>query len=402
MTASPATQFVSSHTPILDRLQPLPKADKVRSYESFFKVLFDLITFFLFLYFSAIFPGLRQRFDNAESPKIGLFVGLLLLFVAAVTPLIIHELAHLFVGKWAGFRFRHIRFGPLQIDHSFKFSRSRNHQSSVLGAVLFFSAEMKNHPWKFILMVIAGPAANIATTAIFSLPFDKSFFLLVFALVSLYLGVANLVPSRTGFSSSDGLKILTILFKRTKHERTLAFAELADELRSGVDLEMLPADLIREVTAAPDDSLISCYSYSIAYAWAYYKKDNSAAANFLENRLAFSRTLGPKFRGAIMVDAAIFQAERRENISLAEQWLADLPDFDDTKAYRVQAEGAILEARGDFNAALEKIAECAKQTQTMANEKMQQEHLKRLNRWKQDVQEKLLKEQHVNSGPTEA
>jgi hypothetical protein len=226
MSASPATQPISSLTPILDRLQPLPTFRKARSYAPFSKVLSGL-TFFLFICVSAIFPGLIQRFDSAGSPKVGLLAGILLLFAAAVTPVIIHELAHLFVGKWAGFRFRHIRFGPMKIDHSFKFSRSRNHQSSVLGAVLFFSAEMKNHPWKFILMVIAGPAANIATTAIFSLPFDKSFFLLVFALVSLYLGVANLVPSRTGFSSSDGLKILTILFKRTKHERTLAFAEFS-------------------------------------------------------------------------------------------------------------------------------------------------------------------------------
>jgi hypothetical protein len=107
--------------------------------------------------------------------------GVLLLFAAAVTPLIIHELAHFFVGKWAGFRFRHIRFGPVQIDHSFKFSRSRNYQASVLGAVLFFPAEMKNHPWRFILMVVAGPAANIASVAVLLLPFDKSFIFLIFA-----------------------------------------------------------------------------------------------------------------------------------------------------------------------------------------------------------------------------
>lgn len=356
------------------------------------------LVFLGFVCWTAIFPGSRDNIDYSESPKIGLLAGILLLFTAAVMPLVIHELAHLFVGKWAGFRFRHIRFGPVQIDHSFKLSRSRNHQASVLGAVLFFPAEMKKHPWKFILMVVAGPAANIASAAVLMLPFGRSFIFLIFAAISLYLGIVNLVQSPTAFSSSDGFRILTVLFKRAKHERLLAFVQLADELRSGAEVEMLPTDLIREVTAAPDDSLISRSSYFIAYSWAYYQKDNVAAAQFLENCLAFSRSLPPKLRGAAIGDAAIFQAERRGNITLAEQWLADLPDLEDTKIYRVQAEGAIFEARGNFTAALEKIAECAERAQAMTDEKVKQRRLKRLDCWRQDVQGKLLKEQPVNSG----
>lgn len=241
-------------------------------------------------------------------------------------------------------------------------------------------------------MVIAGPAANIASAVVFLLPFDKSFILIAFAGVSFYLGVINLVPSRRGGTSSDGLKILTVLFKRAKHERTLAFLQLFDEIRSGVDFETLPSDLVHEAISVRDNSWMTVMAYSIAYVRAFCGKDNSSAAFYLETCLELSGQALTDISSALIADAAIFQAARRGNVALAEQWLADLPNIAKTKSYRLRAEGAIFEARGDFKAALEKIAECEKMAQAKADTKSKERLLAKLNEWKKEVEEKLHKD----------
>jgi hypothetical protein len=399
VSATPATQSVDRPTPILDRLQPLPKPGKAWAlwYEALSHILLGL-TIFLLVAFFALFPGPQQRMDNSDSPKIGLIAGILVLFAAGFMALIIHELGHFFVGRWAGFRFRYIHFGPIKVDSSFKFSHFRNRQASQLGATCFFPAEMKNQPWKFILMVIAGPAANITSAAVFLLLFDKSFISIAFAGISFYLGVSNLVPLRSSHTSSDGLKILTVLFKRAKHERSLALLQLFDEIQSGVDLETLPSELVQEATSIRDNSLMTVLAYSIAYARAYYRKDNSSAAFYLETCLEFSGQPMINIRGGLIADAAIFQAERRGNVALAEQWLSDLPHVAETKSYRLRAEGAIFEARGDFKAALERIAECEKMAQVRADTKSKQRLLAKLTEWKKEVEEKLLRQQLISAG----
>jgi hypothetical protein len=398
VSADSVTQSADRPTPILDRLQPLPKSGKGWAgwFEPFSQILTGLAIFSLVGFF-ALFPGLK-RMDNTASPKIGLIAGILFLLGAGFMALIIHELGHFFVGRWAGFRFRYIRFGSIQIDRSLKVSYIRNREASNLGVTCFFPAEMKNQPWKFVLMVIAGPAANIGSAAVFLLLFNQSFIWIAFAGISFCLGVINLVPSRSGYSSSDGLQILTVLFKRAKHERSLAFLQLVDEIRSGADVKSLPSELVYETTLVRDNSLVTVLAYSIAYARAYYGKDNPAAAFYLETCLKFSGQATTGIRSALIADAAIFQAERRGNVALAEQWLADLPNIVETKSYRLRAEGAIFEARGDFKAALEKIADCEKMAQAMANEKSKQRLLVRLSEWRKKVEEKLLKEQLISSG----
>jgi Zn-dependent protease len=266
MNASPATQSLDKSTPILDRLQPMPDRERAQTdwYEWASPVLIGLVTFLLIALAASGLPWLRQRVDDSESPQMGWIAGILLLLAVAVMTIVVHELGHFFAGKWVGFRFRYICIGPIQLDHSFKFSYSRSRGTYRLGAVSFFPAEMRNHPWKYLIMVIAGPAANIVCALVFLLPFDKSFFLIIFAGISAYLGTINLVPSRKGFSATDGFKILTILFKRIKHERTLAVLQILNEMKSGIDYEALSPELIHQATAVRDKSWMTAMAYSIA------------------------------------------------------------------------------------------------------------------------------------------
>ena len=147
MPASPAVKPEASATPILDRLQPLPKARKARSYAVFFQVVPALTLLFL-VALSALFSGLQEKLNYIHAPGPGLMSWALFFLAVIFMPITIHELGHLLIGKWAGFRFRYFRVGPIRIDRPFRFSRSKDHQYTVSGAVAFFPLEMKNHPWK--------------------------------------------------------------------------------------------------------------------------------------------------------------------------------------------------------------------------------------------------------------
>ncbi|HWF02589.1 MAG TPA: site-2 protease family protein, partial [Candidatus Angelobacter sp.] len=115
---------------------------------------------------------------GSDIPKIGWIAGILFFLAVSIMAITVHELGHFLVGKWAGFRFRYICIGPIRLDHSLNFSYTRN-RGTRLGAVCFFPAEMRNHPWKYMLMVFAGPIANIVCAIVCLLPFDKSFFLVI-------------------------------------------------------------------------------------------------------------------------------------------------------------------------------------------------------------------------------
>jgi hypothetical protein len=94
----------------------------------------------------------------------------------------------------------------------------------------------------------------------------------VFGGLSAYLGIMSLVPARKGLAATDGFKILTILFKRSKHERLLAVVQIIDEIKSGADPEALSTDLICQATSVRDNSWMTVVAYSMAYAHAYNKK----------------------------------------------------------------------------------------------------------------------------------
>jgi hypothetical protein len=239
-------------------------------------------------------------------------------------------------------------------------------------------------------MILAGPMVNLMSGCfVLALPFQKSVTAGFFVAASFYLGTVNVLPFYTKAGMSDGLKILSILFRRRSHECRLALAELWDQIKAGVEHEALSPTLVEEATAVRGRSLLTVVAHSIAYVRAYYQKNDSLAADHLETCLASSGWAKPGIRYALMADAAIFQAERRHRVDLAEQWLADVPIDGTTKNYRLKAEGAILQARGDFETALLKIIECIKEAESILDERKRHRSLAKLSEWKDEVEQKL-------------
>ena len=240
-------------------------------------------------------------------------------------------------------------------------------------------------------MVASGPLANlISGFLLLLLPYQKSFVSGAFIATSLFLGTNNLIPFKGKTFRSDGLQIFSALFQQPKHERALSLVQLRDELESGVDFEALSPGLITELISVRDNSLATVAAYAVAYARAYYQKDNSAAAFYLETCLLFSGKATPQTRNLLIADAAIFQAPRRNRTDLAQQWLADLPADPALMSARLRAEGAIAEAQGNFALAIEKVEACLQEAEKMENEGSRKRLVSKLAAWKDELDKSLV------------
>lgn len=402
MSATPAIQINSGPTPILDRLRPFPKIAKRGWSSGMSELIVGLIAVYvpLLAFIAGKFPFfhlIREWiFRNLQNIYADDWAGVRVLFnvfmalAAIVATIAVHEAGHVLAGSFVGFRFRYVSVGSMEMDRSFRFSRRASVENAGLGRAVFFPAEMKNRPLGCMGMILAGPMANLISGCfVLALPFQKSIMVGAFVAASFYVGTVNMLPFYTRTGMSDGLRILSILFKRRSHECTLALAQLCDQIKAGVEPEALSPMLIEEATAVPGRSLLTVVAYSIAYSRAYYQKDDALAADYLESCLASSGWATPAFRNALMADAAIFQAERRHCVDLSEQWLADVPIDGTTKSHRLRAEGAILQARGDLQAALLKITECIKDAEGILDELKRQRSVAKLNQWKDEVEQKL-------------
>jgi hypothetical protein len=398
----PAIEVNCRPTPILDRLRPFPKVVKRGWFSGISELIAGLIAVYVpffalltgkFPFFPLVREWMIRNLQNIFADDwagVRVLLNIFLALAAIVAAIVVHEAGHVLAGSLAGFRFRYVSVGPIEMDRSFRFSRQASVENAGLGRAVFFPAEMNNRPFSCIAMTLAGPMANLISGCfVLALPFQKSVMAGAFVATSFYLGTINVLPFYTKTGMSDGLKILSILFKRRSHECRLALAQLWDQIKSGVEHEALSPALVEEATAVRGKSLLTVVAHSIAYARAYYQKNDAVAADHLETCLASSGWATPGIRYALMADAAIFQAERRHRVDLAEQWLADVPIDGATKNYRLKAEGAILQARGDFEAALLKITECIKDAESILDERKRHRSLVKLGQWKAEVEQKL-------------
>src|SRR5262245_48919041 len=208
-------------------------------------------------------------------------------------------------------------------------------------------------------MVFAGPAANLLTgCAVLLLPFPKGFFPWLFVVASIGAGVAELVlPLRGATFVFDGRRLWMLLRDRPRGERWLALMRLIADSRAGVLPESMPAALLAKATAVRDDSADTVTAHAFAFSAAFHQDKDGEAAERLETCLAHSGHAPPVVREALMRDAAVFQARRRQRADLADQWLAAMPARTQHQWFRSRAEAAILEAKGDVVGALDRLTE---------------------------------------------
>jgi hypothetical protein len=280
-------------------------------------------------------------------------------WLALFTVLAVHELGHVLVGMFTGYRFISIRVGLLQINTPFRVTWGR--KGSIPGAAgfaLMVPTHSRGLRRRAIVKLLAGPLANLASgLAVIFLAPASTVFSTCFVAFSIFVGLVNLIPFRSKAMFSDGKRILMLLRNSQQGERWLALMQIIADLRNGIQSDDLRTDFLAIATAVQDDSPDTVSAHTIAYWAAYYKHDDAEAARLLEVCLKYLGFAAPLIREAVLTDAVIFQARRRKRTDLAQQWLAEIPEKTIIPEHRFAADAAILEGQGDLQGALRKMDE---------------------------------------------
>jgi hypothetical protein len=81
----------------------------------------------------------------------------------------------------------------------------------------------------------------------------------------------------------------------------------------------------------------------------------------------------------------VYQARRRKRADHVGQWLAEIPVTAQYAWFRSRAEAAILEANGDGDCTLKKLAESETALLAIPNSAQRETPLRLLHRWKSDL-----------------
>jgi hypothetical protein len=168
-------------------------------------------------------------------------------------------------------------------------------------------------------------------------------------------------------------------------ERFLALLHLGGEVTDGVLPESLSADFLARAVAVRDASADTVIAHAIAFWAVFHQHQDREAGQRLETCLAYSAHATPLLREALMSDAAVYQARRRKRADLADQWLAEIPAATPFAWFRTRAEAAILEAKGDVEGALTKLAETEAAILALPKSARRETTLHLLGRWKSEL-----------------
>ncbi len=365
----PSSNVDSSSTPILDRIAPLPQPLSPR-HEGTQRAVGVILGLAICAAFIAIKlnPSLAQplrdwlavhvgRTHAGAYGSFGPLVGALTAVVVFMLALAIHELGHVVAGVAVGFRFVSLRLGPLHVDRRLRMSFRRARGSGYLGWASMAPTRRDHLRWRAAIFVLAGPGVNLATAAGLLLPpVAMGFFATILGLVSLALGLKELLPLKYRTAVSDGRRLWMLWRNDGAARRWVGMMRLGTEIQSGVPPEDLPAEWVAEVVALEDDSPDTVSAHLLAFAVAFHQHRDAEAGRLLETALRHAGHT-PEARDGLICNAATFQGRRRKNADLATQWLADLPAKSPFPWLRLQAEAAVLEARNDFDGARRKLDE---------------------------------------------
>ncbi len=261
----------------------------------------------------------------------------------------IHECGHLLAGLALDFRCKSFRFGRVRIDRGFKISRYQDPQDAVLGWAEMVPVRWTNLRPRAAIMILAGPLANLFSAGlVLRLRTDQSLISGSFIAVSIYLGLGSFLPFDITGHVSDGRRLLMLLFDRKRTERYMAMLKLMDDIDRGTPVASLDRVELERATSIRDESVETVSAHMTAYLAALYRRDDAESPRLLETALKHSSHAAPALREALAVQAAYFQATRRNRIDLAEQWLA-----------LALSRAHFLETRSQVEEAISKSKQCA-------------------------------------------
>jgi hypothetical protein len=326
-----------------------------------------------------------------------------LFYILWMLVICIHEVGHLVIGLIVQNKFQSIRVGVVKLDRVDKLTWEWQWGSLFSGATLTLPNSSRGLRWRLFLSTLAGPVSNLISGFLAfkfasMIPPGNNVLLAsalyVFTAQSFFGGaLVNLVPAVWHGKMNDGMRLFILAFSRKKSERLISLLLfLADAKRGKAEgLDKYGLGKWASVNDQTGDQVLA--------NWAAYKENKGhveVAAQHLENCLGHSSATMPEFRDELMVEAALFQARRRNRIDLARAWLSE--DKSGKKLLkRYFAEAVILNEEGQTEQVLAKIDEALDYIATIPDASLRVKQESAFNKWKVELEAKRADKNVVNA-----
>lgn len=386
-------KYSPTSTPILDGVRPPPKRRWVRlsTGEYFFLSGAVILTLIALAEFRRQAESLAA---SAGTLPAGALICLIVPGGAFFLSLITHEAGHLVAAGLSGFRLAPKRL-PL-LDG--KFDSGRELQSCDVLQLGIFSVELRklDHLRRRLgLLVLGGPIASLVVPLALELyalttPARVAFAIHVFTGISMLLGIAEMLPDAGKGSFSDGARFLMLLKNDAAGQRWLSVIRLQCALEQGEDPRTWDETAIARLTAIDDDSRDAVAARWVGYLWATERQDITVATKYLEEALAAPVAASAWVRDQLFLEAAIFEAWFRDDLGLAQFWVARIRSHKLMPTQRLRLDVAMLWASGKLFDAWEKLGDLLARLRNLPNSPVRPLAEKSAMEWKKQMESRML------------
>lgn len=281
-------------------------------------------------------------------PALVMSVGLNV--VALIVATVVHEFGHAVAGYVAGLRVARVQLGPLEIrDYGRPYARLvPSLQAGVVLVPFDRTAALGPLRWALVMSTAAGPLIGLVSGAlILALDggprFDGSFSVAqAVGQVSVFLGLLNLLPLRSGEQLADGRRIFSLLLRNRESGHILVATLMVAEALSGRRPREWDPGLLALMERSPDE----VFARLCLYEAAIDRGEIEAAGRHLDAALAL-RSVNWTAADAILFAEAAYYAARHRSDARAARALLGLADGGEVADYmRARAEAAVLCAEG--------------------------------------------------------
>jgi len=323
---------------------------------------------------------------------------ILIYILAFVLAIVLHELGHLLAGWTVGFHFSSITVGPFSARLEYGRLRIQVRRTLPAGGYAGMHVDrIRRLRRRLLIFTFAGPLANLVSAALTAAlasslsaqPGWLSTFCEIFWMISVILGLSNLLPIRLGVLYPDGARIRMLLSSRDKSRRWMSLTAIGAQSQAGVRAKQWRRTWLEAAGKIHDGTVDDFAGNWIAYFAANDRKDAPVAAAHLERCLALSNLLGPSLQDFVALEAAVFTAWFRQNAATAQRWFDQVKHFKSLpQLMQIRAEIALRCARRQFEPALARLQDALAFVEKLPNTPIKARLRDGLIEWRDEICER--------------
>ncbi|MGD0737012.1 MAG: M50 family metallopeptidase [Terracidiphilus sp.] len=282
-------------------------------------------------YFAGMSVWDRWSFSHHLQIRTGLMYWLQLILALGLT-IFIHESGHALAGLGLGMKLRAFIVGPFHWrirDGRWNFQFQPSHFLSAGGAAALVTTDPNQPRWREIVMIAAGPLANLCTGLI-AIPvalaavgssFEQDWhFLGVFSTLSLVTFAANLIPLRPESLYSDGARIFQLLRGGPWADLHRALAVVQSSLVTPLRPRNFDIDAIRRASASFTHGRQALLLRLLASYYFLDSENNDKAIEALSEAEAIYHESASDIPAELHFDFVFDSAYLRHDAASARQW----------------------------------------------------------------------------------